>query len=99
MLRSVSSSCRTAGFSYVAPNMCGNCLGRLALCNKGIDDYLLGGATCTIFGATIQPVGDGDAVLVLHLMLMQSIIWPNAHCAPAGFLSTFPQQRLLGQLH
>ncbi|CAJ1416943.1 unnamed protein product [Effrenium voratum] len=65
--------------------MCGNCLGRLALCNKGIDDDLFGGATCTVFGTTMQPAGDGDAVLVLHLMLMQSIIWPNAHCAPVGF--------------
>ena len=41
--------------------------------------------TCTVFGTTMQPAGDGDAVLVLHLMLKQSIIWPEAHCAPVGF--------------
>ena len=66
-------------------NMCGNCLGRLALCNKGISDDLFGGAACTVFGTSMQPAGDGDAVLVLHLVLEQGIIWPDANCAPVGF--------------
>ena len=52
---------------------------------RGIGDDLFGGATCTVFGTPMQPAGDGDAVLVVHLVLKQGIIWPDANCVWAGF--------------